>query len=55
MNHDSMEMRRSRGETVVSHVPPHLQVEPPPLDPDQLEVRKAKLEAPRDGTQERDR
>jgi len=44
--------RRSRGETVVSHVPPRLQVEPLPLDPDQLEVRKAKLEAIRDGTQE---
>jgi len=44
--------RRSRGETTVSHVPPHLQAEPPPLDPDQLEVRKAKLEALRDGTQE---
>jgi len=44
--------RRSRGETVVSHVPPRLQVEPLPLDPEQLEVRKAKLEAIRDGTQE---
>jgi len=44
--------RRSRGETVVSHVPPRLQAEPPPLDPDQLEVRKAKLESLRDGTQE---
>jgi len=44
--------RRSRGETVVSHVPPRLQVEPLPLDPEQLEVRKAKLESLRDGTQE---
>jgi len=44
--------RRTRSETVLSHVPPHLQVEPPPLDPDQLEVRKAKLESLRDGTQE---
>jgi len=44
--------RRTRGETVVSHVPPHLQVEPPPLDPDQLDVRKTKLESLRDGTQE---
>jgi len=42
--------RRSRGETV-SHVPPHL-LESPPLDPDQLEVRKAKAESLRDGTQE---
>jgi len=44
--------RRTRGETVVSHVPPHLQVEPLPLDPEQLEIRKAKLEALRDATQE---
>ncbi len=44
--------RRTRSETVLSHVPPHLQVEPPPLDPDQLEVRKAKLESLRDGTPE---
>jgi len=43
--------RRTRSATV-SHVPPHLQVEPLPLDPDQLEVRKAKLEALRAGTQE---
>ncbi len=43
--------RRSRGETV-SHLPSHLQAEPPQLDPDQLLVRKAKLEALRDGTQE---
>ena len=43
--------RRSRPETVVSHVPPRLQVEPLPLDPEQLEVRKAKLESLRD-TQE---
>jgi len=43
--------RRSRSATV-SHVPSHLQVESPPLDPDQLEVRKAKAEALRDGTQE---
>jgi len=42
--------RRSRGETV-THLPPHLG-ELPSLDPDQLEVRKAKLEALRDGTQE---
>jgi len=42
--------RRSRGETV-THLPPHLG-ELPPLDPDQLEVRKAKLEALRDGTPE---
>jgi len=44
--------RRSRSETVVTHLPPHLQAEPPPLDPDQLEVRKAKLESLRDGAQE---
>jgi len=44
--------RRSRTETVVSHVPPHLQVEPLPLDPDQLEVRQAKLESLRDVTPE---
>ncbi len=44
--------RRTRGETVVSHVPPRLQVEPLPLDAEQLEVRKAKLESLRDGTQE---
>jgi len=43
--------RRTRNATV-AHVPPHLQVEPPPLDPDQLAVRKAKAEALRDGTQE---
>jgi len=43
--------RRSRGETM-THVPPRLQVEPPPLDPDQLDVRRSKLEAMRDGTQE---
>jgi len=43
--------RRSRSETVLSHVPPHLQAEPPPLDPDQLEVRKRKLEGLRDRTQ----
>ena len=43
--------RRARSATV-SHVPPHLQVEPPPLDPEQLEVRQAKLESLRDGTQE---
>jgi len=42
--------RRSRGETM-THVPPHLG-ELPPLDDDQLEVRKAKLEALRAGTQE---
>jgi chromosome segregation ATPase len=42
--------RRSPSETV-SHVPPHL-LEPRPLDPDQLEVRKAKLESLRDGPQE---
>jgi len=44
--------RRSRSETVLSHVPPHLQAEPPPLNPDQLEVRKSKLESLRDGIQE---
>ena len=44
--------RRTRSETVLSDVPSHLQVEPPPLDPDQLEVRKAKLESLRDGTPE---
>lgn len=44
--------RRSRGETVVSHVPLRLQVEPLPLDPEQLEIRKAKLELLRDDTQE---
>jgi len=44
--------RRSRSETVLSHLPPHLQAEPPPLDPDQLEVRKTKLESLRDGIQE---
>jgi len=44
--------RRSRSETVVSHVPPYLQVEPPPLDPEQLEVRQARLDSLRDGTQE---
>jgi len=43
--------RRSRGETTVTHLPPHLG-ELPPLDPDQLEVRQAKLESLRDGTQE---
>jgi len=43
--------RRSRGETV-THVPLYLQAEPPPLDPEQLEVRQAKLESLRDGTQE---
>jgi len=43
--------RRSRGETM-THVPLHLQAEPPPLDPDQLEVRQSKLEALRDGIQE---
>jgi len=43
--------RRTRSATV-SHVPPHLQVEPLPLDPEQLEVRRSKLEAIRDGTQE---
>jgi len=43
--------RRTRTETVVTHLPPHLG-ELPPLDPDQLEVRKAKLESLRDGTQE---
>jgi len=43
--------RRSRGETTVTHLPPHLG-ELPPLDPDQLEVRRAKLEWLRDGTQE---
>jgi len=42
--------RRSRSETV-SHLPPHLG-ELPPLDPEQLEVRQAKAEALRDGTQE---
>jgi len=30
----------------------HLQVEPPPLDPDQLDIRQAKLESLRDDTQE---
>jgi len=44
--------RRARSATSVAHVPPHLQVEPLPLDPDQLEVRQAKAEALRDGTQE---
>jgi len=43
--------RRSRGETM-THLPPRLQVEPLPLDPEQLEIRKAKLEGLRDGTQE---
>jgi len=44
--------RRTRSETTVSHVPPHLQVEPLPLDPEQLEVRKVRLESLRDDTQE---
>jgi len=43
--------RRSRGETM-THLPPHLQAEPPPLDPDQLLVRKSRLESLRDGIQE---
>jgi len=44
--------RRPRNPTYTSHLPPRLQVEPLPLDTEQLEVRQAKLEAIRDGTQE---